>query len=262
MSTAPANAAPWSARAADWAELQEAQTAPMYEAVIDAVFEEPGRRLLDAGCGSGLAAALAKQRGFVVSGFDAAPGLLEVARERVPDGDFREGDLEQAPFGDDSFDAVIACNAVQYAASHAQAVRELVRVAVPGGRIGIAMWAEHDRSEMSDVFDALGALMPPPPPGAPAPFALERRGALEELMSDAGISVDGGEDVPATFAYADLATAMRGQLSAGVLVRMEEAVGRERVHETLREVLVRYQRPDGRVVFENMFRYVVGRAPN
>ncbi|HZT92399.1 MAG TPA: class I SAM-dependent methyltransferase [Gaiellaceae bacterium] len=234
----------------------------MYEAVIDAVFDEPGRRLLDAGCGSGLAAALARQRGFVVSGFDAAPGLLEVARERVPDADFREGDLEQAPFDDHTFDAVIACNAVQYAANHGRAVRELARVAVPGGRIGIAMWAEHDRSEMSAVFDALGALMPPPPPGAPAPFALERPGALEELMNDAGISVDGGEDVPATFTYADLETAMRGQLSAGVLVRMEEAVGRERVHVTLSEVLERFQRSDGTVVFENMFRYVVGRAPD
>lgn len=234
----------------------------MHVALIDALGAPNGRRLLDAGCGSGVAASIAAERGFRVSGFDAAPGLLAIARERVPDGDFREGELEQPPFESASFDAVIACNSVQYAAEPLTAMRELVRVAAPGGRIGIAMWAEHDRSEMSDVFDALGALLPPPPPGAPAPFALERRGALEELMEQAGVELDGGEDVPATFSYPSFESAMVAQLSAGVLVRMEAAAGVEAVHSTLRDVLRRYEQKDGTVVFRNMFRYVTGRTPS
>jgi len=248
----------WSARAREWADHQEAQHAPLYVALIDALNTRRGLRLLDAGCGAGLAAWLAEERGFVVSAFDAAPALAGITRERLPHSDIREGDLEQIPFGDDSFDVAMAFNAVQFASDHLAAVRELVRVVVPGGKVGIGMWAEHDRSETSRVFDALGAVMPTPPPGAPAPFALERRGALEELMEAAGIAIEEGEDVEATFHYRSLDVAMTALLSAGPLVRAEEAVGVETIHDTLRAVLLDHQQQDESIVMCNVFRYVIG----
>jgi SAM-dependent methyltransferase len=248
----------WSERARAWSELQEPHVSPLFEAALDALGPGAGRRLVDAGCGSGFAARLAAERDFVVAGFDAAPSMLEIARERTPAGDFRLGDLEQAPFPAGAFDVATAFNAVQYAGDHSAAVGELVRIVVPGGRITVGMWAEHDRSEMSDVFDTLGALMPPPPPGAPVPFALERPGALEALLEGAGIDLDAGADAPAEFVYPDFETAMRAQLSAGMLVRMEEIAGRDAVHDAMRGVLERYRREDGTVVFRNMFRFVSG----
>jgi ubiquinone/menaquinone biosynthesis C-methylase UbiE len=81
--------------------------------------------LLDVGCGSGLALQLAAKRGASVSGLDASAGLLEVARQRLAEADLRQGDVEQLPWADDSFDAATAFNAVQYATDPVQALREI-----------------------------------------------------------------------------------------------------------------------------------------
>src|SRR5262245_46203028 len=94
---AAVGADPWGARARDWAEMEESSR-PLFEAILDATGVGAGTCLLDVGCGSGLACAIAAARGARVSGLDASPGLLEIARERVPEGDFRVGDLTSLPF--------------------------------------------------------------------------------------------------------------------------------------------------------------------
>src|SRR5438874_3048660 len=88
----------WGRAAHDWAELQEPAGLPLWEAMLDAAAVGPGTRLLDAGCGAGGASVLAAGRGAQVNGLDAAQGLLAIARERVPDGDFQLGDLEALPY--------------------------------------------------------------------------------------------------------------------------------------------------------------------
>jgi ubiquinone/menaquinone biosynthesis C-methylase UbiE len=95
----------WGARAQDWSELAEPVQIPFYEAVFDALDVGPATRLLDVGCGAGLAVALAAKRGATVAGLDAAEGLVAVARRRTPDADIRLGDLEQLPFPDATFTA-------------------------------------------------------------------------------------------------------------------------------------------------------------
>ncbi|HXG16628.1 MAG TPA: class I SAM-dependent methyltransferase [Calidithermus sp.] len=74
-----------------------------------------GTRRLDAGCGAGLLALLASFRGAQVTALDASPGLLAIARQRLPAADVREGDREALPFPDPTFDAVTAVNSVFYA---------------------------------------------------------------------------------------------------------------------------------------------------
>ena len=77
----------WGARAREWC-VMEAQMRPLYETVLERVGVGQGTELLDAGCGAGLAAQLAAQRGAVVSGLDATSALLAIAAERVPSGEF------------------------------------------------------------------------------------------------------------------------------------------------------------------------------
>lgn len=63
--------------------------APVYEAVLRKLNVGPDSTLLDVGCGAGLFCALATQLGATIKGLDAAQGLIKIARERVPQGDFR-----------------------------------------------------------------------------------------------------------------------------------------------------------------------------
>ena len=90
----------WGPGARDWAELNEPCCTPFYEAVFDAIAVGPGMVMLDAGCGGGFALHLAAKRGATVTGFDACGPLLDIARERVPGADLRQGDLELLPFAE------------------------------------------------------------------------------------------------------------------------------------------------------------------
>ncbi len=97
-STFEKNGRIWGARARDWAELQEPIHRPQYDAVLQRSSVGSGTRYLDVGCGSGLAASLSAERDADVAGIDAADELLEIARARVPTGDFKLSDLETLPF--------------------------------------------------------------------------------------------------------------------------------------------------------------------
>src|SRR3954454_12380247 len=70
----------WGAAAQDWAEIAEPGQIPFYEAAFEAIGVANGTKLLDVGCGAGLAMQLAEKRGATVSGIDAAEGFLAVAR--------------------------------------------------------------------------------------------------------------------------------------------------------------------------------------
>ena len=114
----------WSVRADDWAAIQERQVAPAYEAALDALRVGPSTRLLDAGCGAGMFMRLAADRGADVHGLDASEGLLAHARGRVPGAPLLQGELEQLPYEDASFDIVTGFNSFQYAARPAVALAE------------------------------------------------------------------------------------------------------------------------------------------
>ena len=82
--TSEANARLWGARAKDWADIQEGQCRAVYVAVLDHLNIGPGISYLDAGCGSGMAAQIAAERGASVLGLDAAEDLISIAKSRVP----------------------------------------------------------------------------------------------------------------------------------------------------------------------------------
>jgi ubiquinone/menaquinone biosynthesis C-methylase UbiE len=101
-----------------------------------------------------------------VSGVDAAEAMLSIARSRVPTGDFREGDLEELPFADESFDVVTGFNSLQYAGNPVAALREAGRVAKRGGFVVIMTFGEPEGMEVAALLTALKPLLPPPPKDA------------------------------------------------------------------------------------------------
>jgi SAM-dependent methyltransferase len=247
----------WGTQARLWAELAEPGQTPFYEAVFDVLDITGSTRLLDVGCGAGLALQLAAARGATVTGLDASEGLISVARRRLPHADIRVGDLEELPFPDGSFTAVTSFNAVQYAADPHQALRELGRVAQPEAPIAIVTWGDPRRSEMRDVLAAIGGLLPPPPPGAGGPFALSHPGALEDLVRSAGLRAGQAGEVPTPYTYPNVETAVRAQSASGPAVRAAHYAGPEALRDALARVMRGYRQPDGAVRLDNVFRYLI-----
>ena len=172
----------WGTDPRAWADLAESHNRPLFEAVLDAAGVRPGTRLLDVGCGSGLTLVLASERGAVPSGVDISPGLLGIARDRLPHADLREADMESLPFGDAAFDAVTGVNAFQFAGDPRRALREAARVTRPGGRVVASLFAAPERSQGTVAHEAMTALIPPERAGDHAPYALSAPGNLEASL--------------------------------------------------------------------------------
>jgi SAM-dependent methyltransferase len=247
----------WSERADDWARIQEPLMRPAFEAGLDALTITPGTRLLDVGCGSGLALRLAADRGATVSGLDASSALLEHARRRVPGAPLLQGELEELPFADDSFDVVTGFNSFQYAARPAAALGEAARVLAPGGCVLYLNWAPPERCEAAGYLAAIGALLPPPPPGAPGPFALSDQDAIVRVFDEAGLAIGSTADVTVVWSYPDEATAIAGLMAAGPIVWAINHSGEDAVVAATKEFLEPFRSDDGYAI-TNVFRYAIG----
>ncbi|MFZ0957178.1 MAG: class I SAM-dependent methyltransferase [Candidatus Sulfotelmatobacter sp.] len=258
--TSAVNGRFWGSAAADWAAVQEQTCGPVYVETFDRLKLKVGINYLDLGCGAGLAAQFAAERGARVSGLDAAENLLAIARDRVPDGDFHLGELESLPFPDSSFDLVTGFNAFQYAASPVAALAEAKRVAKRGSHVVVMTWGKPEGMAAASLVAALRPLLPPPPPGAPGPFALSDETALRTFASAAALEPLEVFDVDSPWQYADLPTALRGLRSSGVAARAIENSSAEAVDEAHTRSLTPFRRPDGSYKIGATFRCLVTRA--
>jgi ubiquinone/menaquinone biosynthesis C-methylase UbiE len=94
----------------------------------------PGSNILDIGCGAGQLAGELMQRGYSAWGVDLSGAMVEYAREHYGPDRFRVGDIEQIPFPDNTFDAVMCLGVMEYLEKDEPALREMWRVLKPGGR--------------------------------------------------------------------------------------------------------------------------------
>ena len=125
----------WAAQADAWAAWadggHEDDVLPLFYEVLP----RGARRTLDVGCGEGRVTRELRRRGHDPVGVDVAPGLVELARSRDGDGDYRVAAAERLPFEDASFDLVVAFNVVMNVDEPARAIAEAGRVLVPGGQL-------------------------------------------------------------------------------------------------------------------------------
>jgi SAM-dependent methyltransferase len=146
-----------------------------------------GQRVLDVGCGTGVASLTAARLGAKVTGVDLTPELLVHARENAAlaqvEIDFREGDVEALPFGDAMFDVVISQFGHMFAPRPDVAVREMLRVLKPGGTVAFVTWPPELLT--GTMFALIGRYMPPPPPGASPPPQWGDPKVVRERLGDA-----------------------------------------------------------------------------
>jgi SAM-dependent methyltransferase len=135
----------------DYDSFAEAYAASNENNLINAYYERPamlalagdvaGRRILDAGCGSGPLFAALRDRGAIVTGFDKSAGMVGLARRRLgDDADLRVAELgSPLPFPDGTFDDVTASLVLHYLEDWGLALAELRRVLKPGGRLIVSV---------------------------------------------------------------------------------------------------------------------------
>ncbi|GLZ28301.1 methyltransferase [Lentzea sp. NBRC 105346] len=131
----------------DYDTFAEAYTAENEHSLINAYYARPaildlagdvtGRRILDAGCGSGPLTAALRDRGATVTGFDRSAKMVELARQRLgPDAALQVADISRPlPFPDAAFDDVVASLVLHYLEDWSAPLAELRRVLRPGGRL-------------------------------------------------------------------------------------------------------------------------------
>lgn len=157
--------------AGDYATLSE-YIKEMGEHVVARAGVEAGMDVLDVACGTGNAALPAARAGASVTGLDLVPELLKAGRGKAAAAgveiEWVEGNAEELPFADDSFDRVFSTVGHMFAPRHQQTADEMARVARSGGTIAICCWTPE--GAVGDLFRATGAYLPPPPDYALPPL--------------------------------------------------------------------------------------------
>ena len=135
------------------AHLVPAIFGPWAPVVVDAAGLQPGERVLDVACGTGVVAREAARQvgvGGCVVGLDNNPGMLTVARSvplpAGPQVEWREADATAMPFADASFDVVLCQLGLQYFPDRRAALGEMRRVLVSGGRVVLLVWQSVEHS--------------------------------------------------------------------------------------------------------------------
>jgi len=236
--------------------------------VADGARVQPGQRVLDVGCGTGVVArelAVRTGSGGRVVGVDPSPGMLAVAEQLAPDVEWREGVAESLPFPDGSFEAVVSQFALMFFNDRRQALREMLRVLTPGGRLAVAVWDALDTmpAYVSEVAllerlagrQAADALR--------APFVLGNHDDLATLFSDVGMA---GADITThhgtarfpgirTMVEADL----RGWLPVMGVFLAEDLI--DRILQEAEQALSPYATSEGHAAFHLSAQLVTARKP-
>jgi SAM-dependent methyltransferase len=162
-------------------------TTPAAALLVDWARVKAGEAVLDVACGTGVVAVTAARLGARVKGLDLSPVLLKDARKnaaliKAPI-EFTEGDVEALPYGDGEFDVVLSQFGHMFAPRPEVAVREMLRVLKPGGRIAFSTWPPE--LMIGSMFTLVSRHLPPPPPGVAPPPAWGDPAVIRERLGDA-----------------------------------------------------------------------------
>ncbi len=142
-----------------YAETMAPSLRPVAAEVVRRAALGPHEDVLDIGTGTGIAAAAARGGGRRITGIDAAPGMLAIARDEVDGVAFEEMDFMALRGADAAFDVVLAAHSLLFAADRVGALREWLRVTRPGGRLSLSVPGPNEASPTAiyaDVYQRFG----------------------------------------------------------------------------------------------------------
>lgn len=221
------------------------------EVVVGHVGVKRGERVVDVACGTGNAAIRAAQRGGTVTGLDIVPALLDQGRALAAEAgvkvEFVEGDAEDLPFEDASFDVVLSTFGCMFVPDHKRAASEIARVLRPDGRIGIASWTPEG---LTGQFNRIAAsYMPAPPEGFQPPILWGSEGHARELFAGTGLDLQFAREETKNMAFdsAEEGVSLM-ETKFGPVVTAKQALELEGKWEALRADMVAFfdeHREDG-----------------
>jgi SAM-dependent methyltransferase len=184
------------AHRATWASGDYAAVAERIDAVpprdlLNRLAIAPGDDVLDVATGTGNVALRAAAVGARVVGLDLTPELFASALRREAENrvtvEWVEGDAENLPFADASFDHVLSVFGVQFAPQHEVAAAELARVSRPGGNVGLVNWTP--TGLIGELFTIMSGYLPAPPSYASAPPLWGSESHVRNLFAGTGVEL-------------------------------------------------------------------------
>ena len=228
-------------------------TARIADPLLDAAGVRDGSRVLDAATGPGQVAARAADRGASAVGLDISSAMVDLARQRHPDVEFRQGDAHRLPLPDASFGAVVGNFLLPHLADHPRAVAEMARVLVDGGGLALSTWDLPRRSPMPGVLflavEQAGAPVAEGIPSGPPFFRYSDEAQLSALLSGAGlVDVEVTEVTsiwrsPSADALWD--ALLESTVRASAQIRGQTAAVQQRIHRAFDEIVAGYRVLDG-----------------
>ena len=250
---------------------------PLTRALIGQARIAPGQSVIDVAGGSGEPSLTIAQAvgplGFVMC-TDAIAEMVAVAeREALDRGlknvEFRQCTADSLPFANDLFDVAVSRLGVMFFPDPLAAVREMLRVIKPGGRIALAVWGKSDLNPYAYVVTGILSRYVPPtplPPDAPDAFRFAEPGKLAGILEDAG-AIDVAESVVKFDIVAPLSPeefwTMRSEISETLREKLKTLSSENQrrlateVQEAVREFF-----PDGQMRFPAQMIIVSGAKPS
>ncbi|MFG2227546.1 class I SAM-dependent methyltransferase [Streptomyces sp. NPDC048644] len=185
----------WQGRADAYRDGFGRLAARFVEPLLDAAGVGAGSRVLDVGCGPGTVSAAALRRGAEVTAVDASPEMAALAARTHPGLAVRTALLDELPFADGEFTALVGNFVINHLGDPAAGLAEIRRVLAPGGRLALTCWEKEAMRALALFGESVAESGVPYPDEVPlsGPFladstAPDRPTAFCRLLDEAGFA--------------------------------------------------------------------------
>jgi SAM-dependent methyltransferase len=221
--------------------------------MLDSAQVTRGMRVLDLCCGPGMLAAGALDRGAEAVGLDFSAQAVELASSLVPNGRFQQGDAQAMPFEAASFDAVLCGYGVMHLPEPAAALREMLRVLRPGGRVALSVW-DAAGAGFALVYEAVRARgnIDVPLPHGPDFFQFGTPERMQAALTEAGFGDAGADSFRQDWHVVDadgyIESILTGTVRARAVLAAQSGAAAAGVRSYIADYLSRFRVPAGGLV--------------